>query len=147
MHALATDWREDQAVANQIATCRVLIFASQIALSNEKAPRRHRRRAFLNSAERGGFEPPDPFGEVTALAMLRIRPLCHLSGFRLPAISCQPTTATHRPQPGVDATKSPKVHSLANFPRFTPPGENRLLPERSLLNPPNLASHPASLTC
>ena len=30
-------------------------------------------------AERGGFEPPDPISGVTSLAMMRIRPLCHLS--------------------------------------------------------------------
>ena len=33
----------------------------------------------LNPAERRGFEPRDHFDMVTALAMLRIRPLCHLS--------------------------------------------------------------------
>jgi hypothetical protein len=31
-------------------------------------------------AERGGFEPPIRFRPYTAFPVLRIRPLCHLSG-------------------------------------------------------------------
>ena len=35
--------------------------------------------AVFKQAERAGFEPAYPGEGVTALAMLRIRPLCHLS--------------------------------------------------------------------
>ncbi len=41
----------------------------------------------LDSAERGGFEPPYHFDMVTALAMPRNRPLCHLSEHSSQALS------------------------------------------------------------
>lgn len=37
-----------------------------------------------NKAERQGFEPWDPFDRITSLAMMRIRPLCHLSSKNRP---------------------------------------------------------------
>ena len=52
-----------------------------------KVPRKKKARsqlqAFSFQAERGGFEPPDPISGITSLAMMRIRPLCHLSGWFL----------------------------------------------------------------
>lgn len=37
------------------------------------------RMGMRAGAEREGFEPSDPISGVTSLAMMRIRPLCHLS--------------------------------------------------------------------
>jgi hypothetical protein len=48
---------------------------------NEKARTQVRATSLVTAikTEREGFEPSDPISGVTSLAMMRIRPLCHLS--------------------------------------------------------------------
>ena len=38
------------------------------------------KKSVVLNAERAGFEPAVQFDPDTSLAMMRIRPLCHLSG-------------------------------------------------------------------